>query len=485
MLMSKAAFVVSFLVLGVLMAGGCLTKKNPVSCVDGYCEDATRPFCDVDGALEGSPMTCIAVDCMPGYVAGCRADQAIVCNTSGDDFDLSHCDHGCDPISGCIVKSCIPNTTSCGDRVLEQCDANGVLHTTACEMSCIAAPAPHCAYVSPQYLPDVCDTIATESARDVATLETIDTNQSAACNGGVVPQPGGPDLCVLRYGTFSVSSGGTARFVGTRVVAIVTDDTLRISGTLDVSARSRVAGPGGAVGNGGQVFGAKGGGGAGFATPGASGGSATQTGGAVNAGAANSPLVVSYLAGGFTGSVSGIGDIYWGGGGGGGATLVSCRRSVLVDGTIQAGGGGGFGGRTFTPNGMPPYPAGGGGGGSGGYVVLQGLNINVSGVVTANGGGGGCGKPSAATMGVDGSDAQLFVTVPPACTPGSNEGAGGAGGAQGAAPQPGGAPSGGTPGGGGGATGFFQTYTPIGVIPALTLSAASPAFQQNKNISVR
>ena len=479
----RAAFVV-WVGASAFSISGCL-QKNPVSCVDGYCEDPALPFCDQDGALAGSPMTCIAVACTPGSVAGCRLDQAILCNNAGDDFDLSHCDHGCDPASGCLVKSCVPNTVSCGDRVVEQCDANGVLHTTACDMACIAAPMPHCAHVSPQYLPDVCDTLAAEASRDITTTETIDTNQAAVCNGGVVPQAGGPDLCVLRYGTFTVSSGGTARFVGNRAVAIVADDTLRISGTFDVSSRGIVPGPGAGGGGGGQASSIKGGGGAGFATPGAAGGSTTQTGGGVNGGAAYSPLTVSFLVGGARASVSGLSEIYWGGAGGGSATLISCRRSVLVDGTIQAGGGGGLGGHTFVPPATVPFAAGGGGGGSGGYVVLQALNIIVSGSLSANGGSGGCGKPSAAATGVDGADAQFFVIAPPACTPASNEGSGGAGGASSAAPQPGGPSSGGTPGGGGGSTGFFQTYTPIGVIPALTPSAVSPAFQQNKNISVR
>lgn len=461
---------------------GCV-GKNPVSCVDGYCNDATLPFCDVDGVLEGAPLTCIAVDCTPGAFAGCRTDQAIVCNNAGDNFDLSHCDHGCDPASGCIVKSCVPNTVSCGDRVVEECDANGVLHTTACDLSCTSSPAPHCAYISPQYLPDVCDALATEPTRDVIAAETIDTNQAAVCNGGIVAQTGGPDVCVMRYGTFTIGIGAMATVVGNRPLAIVSDGTLRISGTLDVSARGHLWGPGGGLrGNGGQASAGKGGGGAGFATTGAAGGSTSQAGGGLNAGALTQTIT---LSGGLLASINGLGDTSVGGGGGGGVALISCRHDVLIDGLVAAGGGGGIGGHVHIPVATAPYPVGGGGGGSGGMVVIQGLGIIVSGRMSANGGGGGCGKPSAGAAGADGTDGRDSFSPPMACIPGSNEGSGGSGGASILAPQVGGASTGGTPGGGGGSVGFLKTYMPSGAIPALTPTSVSPTFQPNENIPVR
>lgn len=42
-----------------------------------------------------------------------------------------------------------------------------------------------------------------------------------------------------------------------------------------------------------------------------------------------------------------------------------------------------------------------------------------------------------------------------------------------------------TAGGGGGSIGFFQTYTPEGVEPALTPTDVSPTFQPNGTINTR
>ena len=39
------------------------TEANPRSCTDGLCTDQRFPFCDVDGSLDGHPLTCIAVAC--------------------------------------------------------------------------------------------------------------------------------------------------------------------------------------------------------------------------------------------------------------------------------------------------------------------------------------------------------------------------------------------------------------------------------------
>lgn len=215
------------------LAAAACTKPNPISCIDDYCEDPSLPFCDADGALEGEPHTCIAVDCEPDSVAGCRGDNALVCNAGGNNYDISHCDHGCDPVQGCKPVSCVPNTTRCGDRVVETCSATGVLTTQACDIGCVDSPAPHCAYISPQYLPDVCDMPAVEPSRIVTVAETIDTTVDATCNGGIVPQTNGPEICIVRYGTFRIEQSAAWRVLGTRALAIVTDGPLRIQGLLD------------------------------------------------------------------------------------------------------------------------------------------------------------------------------------------------------------------------------------------------------------
>ncbi len=446
------------------------TRDNPVSCADGYCQDPSLPFCDVDGALAGDRQTCIAVDCTSGDVAGCRGDSAIVCNAGGDNYDLSHCDHGCDPVEGCKSVSCVPNTTKCGDRVVETCSANGVLTTQACDVACVDAPSPHCAYISPKYLPDVCDTPAVEASRTITVSETIDTNIDATCNGGIVLQTNGPDICVVRYGTFAIEAVGSWRVTGARTLAIVADETLRVTGLIDVSSNVGGIQGAGASGNYGGLGTEEPKGGAGFATAGGNGGGSPGSGGA-----AYDPLGVGFFVGGRQG---GTRSTYCGAGGGGGGavTLISCKQRVLVEGIVQAGGGGGRGGRASSQGGSCP----GGGGGAGGYVVLQGVDVRVSGSMFANGGGGGCGRPTGST-GLNGPDGRRVAGAPTACVPTGTEGAGGAGGSLGFPPGSGGS----TSGGGGGSMGFFQAYTPTGVIPTLTPAVASPAFQPTLPLQVR
>jgi hypothetical protein len=478
--MTNRLYLACVLSVGVGLVG--CTKSNPVSCADGYCQDPALPFCDVDGALAGEPLTCIAVSCTPGDFAGCRDDQALICNTGGDNYDLSHCAFGCDAASGCKVAGCVPSTVKCGDRVVERCDAEGVLTTKACDLACVEAPEPHCAHISPKYLPDICDSPATEPMRVVSVSESFTTSIDSLCNGGIVPQQGGPDICVVRYGTFSIESTGAWGVSGSRALAIVTDGPLRIAGSLGLSAFGSMNGPGGGrAPSGGRPFSGTGGGGAGFATPGAAGGSTTSAGGAANGGAQADPLASPVLQGGYSGNGAVGGPPVAGGGGGG--TLISCGASVTVEGTIAANGGGGRGGALDNMIANRLY--GGGGGGSGGYIVLQGLNVLVAGRVFANGGGGGCGKPSSATSGMPGHDGGLGIAASQPCAPTVDEGSGGSGGAQGIAPQVGGASTAGTPGGGGGSVGYFQSYTPAGVIPTLTPSAQSPGFQPNLSVSTR
>ena len=94
-----------------LVLGAC-TSPNPRSCSDGTCTDPALPFCDVDGAIAGSPQTCIAVTCTPEEFKGCRGDQAIKCNATGNDFDLVQCQLGCDAAAG----GCVACTSD------DQCD---------------------------------------------------------------------------------------------------------------------------------------------------------------------------------------------------------------------------------------------------------------------------------------------------------------------------------------------------------------------------
>jgi hypothetical protein len=95
--MSWRGFVwVGFVLLGLQAC----TTPNPRSCADGLCTDQRFPFCDVAGDLGGTPNECIAVTCTPGEFAECRGDTAVICNATGNDFDLVECQQGCDAASG-------------------------------------------------------------------------------------------------------------------------------------------------------------------------------------------------------------------------------------------------------------------------------------------------------------------------------------------------------------------------------------------------
>jgi hypothetical protein len=99
---------VCLMVIVTLCAIGC-TRPNPLDCSDGTCTDPAFPFCDQDGSVAGHPETCIAVTCNPGDFAACRGDEMLRCNTTGNDYEITQCEHGCDAASsGCV--SCLDNT---------------------------------------------------------------------------------------------------------------------------------------------------------------------------------------------------------------------------------------------------------------------------------------------------------------------------------------------------------------------------------------
>ena len=366
------------------------------------------------------------------------------------------------------------------------CNATGDnLDEHSCSVgACVSEPTPHCPYLEPIYLPNVCDAPATMPMLAVAVSATFDTDFDMNCTGGVVQQAGGAEICVVRYGSISVEADVELTVVGTRAVAFVSDDELLIAGILDVSATERTDGPGGGlIVSGTREGNVIGGGGAGFKTQGGAGGNASTDGGAANGGPPSpDPAAVPVLSGGSrpqgldaTANNSG--------GAGGAATLISCRGRVNVTGTIDSGGGGGA--RGFF---LSIAAVGGAGGGSGGYVVLQGLDVVVTGEVFANGGGGGSGRPSNAQSGAHGQDApRSMFGGAGGLTSGAGEGAGGSGGSITSGPTSGkrSTDPAASAGGGGGSMGFFQTYTPEGITPTLTPSSASPSFQAPLTLTTR
>ncbi len=441
-----------------------------------------------DDAQVDSPDGMVITTCTPNQFVDCDGGNARICNASGDGATIQSCGApGCNP-GAMRCNACVPSSSTCDGAVVESCGADGLaLPDETCQLSCTATPSAHCAYISPRYLPNVCDGVAAMPGLTITTSGTIDTALDASCTGGVVTQVGGPPICVMRYGVITVQTGRTLTLIGGRAAALVADGDVTITGTIDGSATGLVHGPGGGtLTSGGLSTEFTGGGGAGHATAGAAGGSTTATGGAANGGATSDPLAGAVLVGGVRAARPSIGIGVSGGGGGGAVMLVSCRGTVAVTGTLDVGGGGGNGGRNLN---APPAAVifrGGGGGGTGGYAVLQGLDVRVTGEVYANGGGGG-GGGSATVIGGVGGDGTRSSTVaaaggqPPG---GSGSGVGGAGGRLGASPGGGGA-SGNSQGGGGGSTGAFQSYTPTGVTPTLTPSSSSPGFQTNMTITTR
>jgi hypothetical protein len=434
------------------------------------------------GTPDAEPISCTANE----FIACDDAQTARSCNATGDGFVVDACGApGCNATAG-RCNECVPSEVACDGDVVESCGANGLpLPDETCQLACVAAPSAHCAYLSPKYLPDVCDALATEPSFTVGTTTTFDTNLETACTGGVVTQSGGSPICVVRAGTITIS--GQMTVTGGRALALVADDTLTVSSLIDVSANNTTDGPGG-----GRVSGAKanvdlGGGGAGFQQQGANGGTATDGGGAAG-GAAFDPLAVSALVGGAhpAGPTLTIG--VFGGGGGGALTLISCRGTVNIanGATIDAGGGGGNAGFDAILGGqLQVY--GGGGGGSGGNVVIQGLDVTVTGRLFANGGGGASGGASEVS-GMKGGDALRSSTTPAgggAAVSGS--GPGGTGGLGAQLPTVGRArtSASGSGGGGGGGTGYFTIYVPAGVTPTKSPADISPPFSPDQTSVTR
>jgi hypothetical protein len=454
--------------LGLALAMGlcACTARNPKFCGDGTCEDPSLPFCDTDGSLEGTPGTCIAVSCEAGTFESCRGDDTLVCNATGDNYDIMHCDTGC-KVGITTCNPCRPGDVTCGANAVQTCGADGLPHDSqSCDVACIDAPNPHCGYLEPKYLPDACDDLATDLQLDISSSATLSTDLDVNCNGGIVKQNAGPDLCVLRYGTIAVEDSVTLTVTGARALVMIADTSLAIDGTIDISGSTTANGPGGNVGNAGAggsgttgVGDKRGGGGAGFATAGGDG-----TGALGGGAASTNPALLTSLIGGASGGNNGGTRTA-----GGAMSLVACRGTLSVGGTIDAGGGGGVGIGQFSVIGAA-------GGGSGGNVVLQGLQVSLTGQLYANGGGGGGGNAS----GVTGQKGQRSTSAASGGSSGMTDG-GGNGGAVAKAPTNGNA----TNGAGGGSVGFLQTYTPAGVTPTLTPTVVSPALQPNLTVPTR
>jgi hypothetical protein len=403
--------------------------------------------------------------------AGANADSSTSGSSSGGSAD------------GATEVRCTPDALACNGKVVARCNASGAFVTDqSCIADCVASPSPHCGVLEPKYVGNVCDTTPSMPLT-TAGATTLDTTTDANCTT-IVPQTSGPDVCVVAKTSITIA-GGALTVTGTRALALVavTGDVV-VSDTIDVGATKDVSGPGGdAIVSGAASTASVGGGGAGFGTAGAAGGdTATGNGGA--GGAAVDPLTLGILVGGARAPKASAAVASVSGGGGGGAlTLIACRGTVTVSGTIDARGGGGAAQRDTVTGPTLSLSNGGAGGGSGGYVVLQGLDVRVTGQLYANGGGGGGGNTVNDGAGQPGEDGKRSATVAALGGSGNGGGNGGNGGIQSVAPTAGGGTTSGVNGGGGGgAHGRFRVYTPSSVTPTLTPSAISPAFEPSLSL---
>lgn len=446
-----------FACVALLAAWAGCTSPNPTSCLeDHHCSDPARPFCDEDGAIGGEAGTCIAVQCTANEFAECREDNALVCNATGDSLDLVDCPYGCG------ANGCLPcNTSECEKHII------------------------------PKYLPTACDSTSLLPALAFTADTNLDTSDASMCTS-VASQMNGPEICIVRAPTITITAQKTLKVVGTRALALVADRELLVDGVLDASADLRpdppnANGPGGGLVKSGigSAVGGPGGGGAGARTAGGAGASDAGDGAAANGGAVGmSPAAVVSLVGGTQPAVTSGQRAP--GGAGGAVTLVSCRAQVTVGGIVDVGGGGGYGDRLQSV-GAQIFHDPAAGGGSGGTLVLQGMAVSVTGGAFANGGGGGGGG---ALFGVHngntGSDAVRATTPAPGGVPTDNNGGmGGHGGAL-ENPAPGSRQSsagcGTGCGAGGGSAGFILTLTAAGSAPAVATATVSPAFEPNVTI---
>jgi hypothetical protein len=342
---------------------------------------------------------------------------------------------------------------------------------------------------------DPADAAPGTAALALTANATIDTNarviSGVTLPAGVtfdhVAQPNGPELAVLRVGSFDIAEAVQIRVTGSRPLVVIAATTINVTGMLDAGARRAVPGAGGGphdqphtgrgvpgandggAGNSGGV-GDSGGSGGGHGTVGAGGGGG---GGPIGdpkitiagpaGGAAHGTPELAVLRGGGAGGV-GSPCMTEPGGSGGGAIQLSAFEMITVDGTIHVGGGGG--GRGYR---CPTTGGSGGGGGAGGAIFLEANAITLGGTLAANGGGGGSGADSPNSLdGIFGADgaASASAASGAAQVNGGIGGAGGAGGWRDADAVKGADTGYANGGGGGGAVGRIVVRSHLTTTPA-------------------
>ncbi len=407
---------------------------------------------------------------------------------------------------------CTPGTLStCAGDIEMRC-VGGALVTRTCALGCSTTDATRCAQIVPSNVP--ADAVMRASGEWIVTAATPFDSHLCMITGvhtEVVPQAtGAPDLCVVAATAIRIHAAAVVTVTGDRALVLLSAGDLEIEGSVDVSARLDVPGPGGFHGgsvtwSGAAVIhaaeGPSSGGEGGHVDPdddaGGGGGGLCGAGG-TGASAGGLPAIMGGLGGyalgaislsplqGGSGGARGRGrvtvDYHLGGAGGagGGALQLVAYGTLRIAGRVVTGGGGGAAG---THPLFGTYAGAGGGGGSGGGLLLEGAVVELSTAASldVSGGGGGGGSTSGGPDGDNGVD-------------GVTGGMGGAG----AFSEPGGdgahvsafgeTPRGSTlahadGSGGGGGAGCIVVHVPGGIAPLHLDTQSVPAAMEVRSVA--
>jgi hypothetical protein len=263
---------------------------------------------------------------------------------------------------------------------------------------------------------------------------------------------GQPDACIITAGMIQIGAPGLVA-MGPRPLVLVANDSLDVSGVLDVSSHVTNGAIGAAAGTatcpsgslpGDNNNGAGGGAGGSFMSSGGDGGNGVGIRGTAGPKVLTPP---SLLRGGCNGQAGGQGQSQVTPGAyGGGAVYLVAGGSMMISGVIDASGAGG---------GAPLKLGGGPGGGSGGMIVLYAPTISFSGAIAANGGGGASGADN--LVGDPGHDPDPAAPTQPASGGQTGGGPGGRGAAGNNQATQGGSAGSRGGGGGGGGLGYVRS----------------------------
>ncbi len=398
---------------------------------------------DGPGVVSSQPagISCVANTCMMTYAAGQEVELTATPDSESSFVGFSGACSGSVP--SCTVAmsadrtvmasfrafECEPNTTTCTQQTLVECDANGVADARLCPLGCHPSGA-RCYDLDPTNvgMRECLDEAAVEVDATIPDGATINTdNGSITLSGGgtlnvpsaaiSAPANGVPVRC-FRANNLTI---GNVTVIGAPALAIAANGAVTVTGHLSVSARGfDTPGPGhlstptncngGNLTAGGLVLGG-GGGGGGFGGAGGRGGG----GGNGSVGGAQGPINGNAELVPLRGGCSGGGHEQMGMtirlNAGGALHLVS-RVGITFSagaGVSANGWGGGSTQALITIN---------RGGGSGGAILLEApvVTLPSSAFLVANGGGGGGIEPGMpadiSTMGGAGGPAGMVDTDP-------------------------------------------------------------------------